>query len=229
MRYSRVLLVAGIMLLHGCGSNESPPNLYPWSIEEEGPPAELWHSVSPLSTNDHPAARPPNRCDITPFVARFDTRVGKAWLSVGGPFAIPTRHWINCEDHASYSIADDYYLWCDSAGLTLFSRDDKTTSKLPGWLESQIDWEKGFETRDLADPTTIARFNLPLRIYNPQTGKLTEQNVGFQVHSDSLRATPSDTLDGPICLPMLSGHDIGPVDISGRCGDDTNCRIETLE
>lgn len=135
------------------------------------------------------------------------------------------RRWFRCDQsYSHYEVDDNFQIICGRGGLEVFARDNGTLTHLPKWLESQIDWERAFNTRGQIIAPSVADFTLPIRTYNPDTGKIVEYSEMFRVLPNRFY-TETAQPTGPVCLAEMSGHRMGVVDLTERCGTDTNCVV----
>ncbi len=212
-----------VVMAMGCGSNDGAPDIYPWNVAEEPVPAELWYDLSMSLPNGALPNTSISSCDF-PFHASNFTNYHAVWLSIGGPFAQPIRRWFRCDQDVSfYEVDDEFQIICGGA-LEVFARDESTLTKLPAWLEAKIDWERGFRDRGVFNPHSVADFELPIRTYNPSTGKIIEYSEMFRVLPNRFY-TETAQPTGRVCLAEMSGHRMGVVDLTERCGTDTNCVV----
>lgn len=242
-------LVCFVALVWGCSGNDNREIAERWSLGESTPytEPEAWWSMNLQS------GREPGECGgyrehaplylkVKLYTLRTQWNLDdEFWISVGGPFAEPTRHWFQCDapSSASYSVDDEL------VGATCFSdyfifqyHEQHHPSGLPPWIVSQIDWTR---IGDMNRPEilTIGEFDVPFRIYEPRTGRILELMVSYEVSSTSLvseafvdlsresaMSNPSgEPPSEPTCLEDLWVERPEVYDITEECGRDTNCRV----
>lgn len=212
-----------VVIVMGCGSNDGAPDIYPWNVSEEPVPTELWYDLSMTLPNGSYPNTSIGNCDF-PFHASNFTNYRAVWLSIGGPFAQPVRQWFRCDQsYSHYKVDDNFQIICSRNSVKVFARDESTLTQLPAWLEPKIDWERAFRDRGRFNPHAVADFDLAVRTYNPGTGKILEYTERFQVLPNRFY-TETAQPTGPVCLAEMSGIRMGVVDLTERCGTDTNCQ-----